>query len=112
MNFDTALLQHPGMNLFFGDIKQRFNLTNREKEVLQLLSLAGASNRELGSVLHISERTAKNHVASIQVKLKVRSSRELQAVVFRDTLLPDYASAFLSTQNKPEGIKEHATLSS
>lgn len=112
MIIDTTLLEQPAMNLFFEDIKQRFNLTNRETEVLQLLSLAGASNRELGTALNISSKTAKNHVANIQEKFKVRSSRELQALLFRDTLLPVYISTFLSNQNKPEGVNEHAALSS
>lgn len=47
-------------------------LTERETEVLRLLA-AGASNREIGSLLSISSRTAEHHVGSLYSKLGVRS---------------------------------------
>lgn len=46
-------------------------LTGREVEVLRLLA-GGYSNREIGSALHVAERTVKNHVSSILGKLWVR----------------------------------------
>ena len=46
-------------------------LTGREVEVLRLLA-GGYSNREIGSLLQVSERTVKNHVSSILGKLWVR----------------------------------------
>lgn len=46
-------------------------LTAREVEVLRLLT-GGYSNREIASVLHLSEGTVKNHVSSILLKLRVR----------------------------------------
>jgi two-component system, NarL family, response regulator DegU len=46
-------------------------LTRRECEVLQLLA-EGKSNREVGQLLFISEKTVKNHVSNILMKLKVK----------------------------------------
>ena len=50
-------------------------LTPREIEVLQLLA-AGLGNKEIASRLHISEHTAKFHVASILSKLGAATRTE------------------------------------
>jgi DNA-binding NarL/FixJ family response regulator len=47
-------------------------LTNREREVLALLS-RGLSNRLIARELHISEHTVKFHIASLYAKLGVSS---------------------------------------
>lgn len=47
-------------------------LTPREGEVLRLLA-EGLSDREIGSALSISERTAGNHVTHILQKLNLDS---------------------------------------
>lgn len=46
-------------------------LTPREREVLQLLA-GGASNREIGEQLYISEGTVKNHISNILGRLGLR----------------------------------------
>lgn len=51
-------------------------LTEREQEVLDLLS-RGLSNKEIGSILRITERTAKFHVHNLLSKLRVQSRRDL-----------------------------------
>lgn len=51
------------------------NLTEREMEVLQLMS-KGLSKREIGEVIGISENTVKNHVKSILHKLEVNDRTE------------------------------------
>ena len=48
------------------------SLTQREGDVLRLLT-TGMTDREIGSALFISRKTASNHVASILRKLKVES---------------------------------------
>jgi DNA-binding CsgD family transcriptional regulator len=84
MNLEsTALMQNPFVSLLFNNLKEKYRLTRRESEVLQLLMLNGSTNRELGANLYLSEKTLKNHVASIQRKFEVNSSREVQAVVLR-----------------------------
>jgi len=45
-------------------------LTQREMEILKLMA-EGKSNRTIGEVLYISEKTVKNHVSSILGKLGV-----------------------------------------
>lgn len=46
-------------------------MTPREREALRLLA-TGASNREIGEQLFISEVTAKNHISSILGRLALR----------------------------------------
>ncbi|GAB1264076.1 response regulator [Aurantivibrio infirmus] len=46
-------------------------LTPREREVIQYMA-GGFSNREIGTAIHLSEGTVKNHVSSILAKLGVR----------------------------------------
>ena len=50
----------------------RVNITDREKEVLELL-VAGRSNKEIGSALAIEERTVKAHVAKLMRKVGVQN---------------------------------------
>jgi DNA-binding NarL/FixJ family response regulator len=51
-------------------------LSFREEQVIDLL-LKGFSNRRIGTVLGISERTAKFHVCNILRKLQITSRKEL-----------------------------------
>ncbi|MEO5936015.1 MAG: response regulator transcription factor [Terriglobales bacterium] len=50
----------------------RVSFTDREKEVLELL-VAGRSNKEIGAVLTIEERTVKAHVAKLMRKVGVQN---------------------------------------
>ncbi len=50
---------------------ERIPLTSRELEVLERLA-RGLSNRQIGSELHISEKTARNHISNIFAKLGVQ----------------------------------------
>lgn len=56
---------------------QSLGLTEREMEVLQLIS-DGCSNVEIGEKLFVSENTIKTHVSNLFVKLDVK--RRTQAV--------------------------------
>jgi two-component system, NarL family, response regulator len=61
-------------------------LTDRECEVLNLL-VKGLSNKEIGGVLGVSERTAKFHVKNIITKLEVADRTEAAAVAFQRGIL-------------------------
>ncbi len=55
------------------------DLTEREREILRLVT-QGASNREIGETLFITEGTVKNHVSNILSKLGLRD--RTQAAVY------------------------------
>lgn len=46
-------------------------LTIREKEVFDLLVL-NKSTREIAEILHISEKTVRNHISNVMQKLGVK----------------------------------------
>jgi DNA-binding NarL/FixJ family response regulator len=60
--------------------------TAREIEVLQLIS-EGLVNREIGTILFLSEETVKSHVRHLLAKLQARSRAHAVAVGFRRGLL-------------------------
>ncbi|HHX22945.1 MAG: response regulator [Tepidanaerobacteraceae bacterium] len=60
-------------------VKEDFNLTSRELEVLQEMA-KGLSNKEIGKKLFISEKTVKNHLTNIFQKLEVND--RTQALLF------------------------------
>jgi DNA-binding NarL/FixJ family response regulator len=62
----------------------RARLTNREREVLRLL---GTSNKEIASVLGISERTVKFHVTSIFNKLGAETRAQAVAIAAERRLI-------------------------
>jgi DNA-binding CsgD family transcriptional regulator/tetratricopeptide (TPR) repeat protein len=59
-----------------------FGLTPREREVLELVA-AGRTNRQIGEVLFMSEKTASVHVSRILAKLEVSTRGEAGAVAHR-----------------------------
>jgi DNA-binding NarL/FixJ family response regulator len=66
--FIERVTSHPGRIFPAG----RVTFTDREKEVLELL-VVGRSNKEIGAVLHIEERTVKAHVAKLMRKVGVQN---------------------------------------
>src|SRR3954454_9493409 len=64
----------------------RVTFTDREKEVLELL-VAGRSNKEIGSVLGIEERTVKAHVAKLMRKVGVQNRIALSVPAITHSLV-------------------------
>ena len=61
-------------------------LTRREREVLQLLA-EGKSNKEIGTILHMSTKTAETHRARLMAKLDVHSMAELVRYAVRNKII-------------------------
>jgi DNA-binding NarL/FixJ family response regulator len=53
-------------------------LTRREQEVAGLVA-RGFTNRQIADQLHVSERTAQNHVQHILTKLSLRNRSQIAA---------------------------------
>lgn len=69
-----------------GNAKSLFDLTEREKEILQQL-IQGFSYKEIGSHLEISVNTAKKHVINIYHKLHVNSRAQALHLAYEKGLL-------------------------
>ena len=62
-------------------------LTDRERQVLALVA-SGAANKDIGTTLSISERTARTHVSNILVKLGLGSRTQAALWAIREGLVP------------------------
>jgi DNA-binding CsgD family transcriptional regulator/tetratricopeptide (TPR) repeat protein len=71
---------------------ERVGLTARELDVLRLAA-AGATNREIGETLFISQKTVSVHVSRILAKLDARTRVEAAGLAQRIGLLDDDAPA-------------------
>jgi two-component system nitrate/nitrite response regulator NarL len=69
-------------------ILKLFRLTQREREVLAILT-DGGDNTTIAGTLVISPRTAKTHIQSVLTKLGVHSRLEAAAFVRRNGLRAD-----------------------
>ncbi|CAM3391553.1 LuxR C-terminal-related transcriptional regulator [Marinicrinis lubricantis] len=63
------------------------NITNREKEVLQLI-MEGLSNRDIAAALFISEHTVKNHISNLFHKLGVTDRTQLMTKIIKSKKEP------------------------
>ncbi|GAC1405352.1 MAG: response regulator transcription factor [Candidatus Velthaea sp.] len=61
-------------------------LSNREIEIVQLIT-EGLSNREIGSRVALSEKTVKNHVSQILVKLKLPARTGVAVYALRNGIV-------------------------
>ncbi|MBO4809424.1 MAG: response regulator transcription factor [Lachnospiraceae bacterium] len=68
------------------DNKLLLELTRRELEVLKSVA-SGMMNREIAMQLKISERTVKNHIASIFKKIKVSDRTQAAIFAIRNNLI-------------------------
>lgn len=56
---------------------ERYNLTQREMEILSLITRRGYSNKEIAEHCCITEKTVKNHLTNVMAKMGARSMRRL-----------------------------------
>ena len=69
------------------EAEPRDTLTDREREVLQLLA-EGLSNAAIAERLVVSVHTVRNHVANLSTKLGAHSKLEALSIAVREGLLP------------------------
>jgi DNA-binding CsgD family transcriptional regulator len=63
-------------------------LTSRELEIVRLLG-NGVTNKELAIKLSLSEKTIKNHISAIFVKLRLKSRCEVAIYAWKNGLRVD-----------------------
>lgn len=61
-------------------------LSPREREILPLVA-EGKDNREIGKVLFISEKTAKNYVTSIRKKLGLKNRTQIALFALKEGII-------------------------
>lgn len=61
-------------------LKEKFNLSIRELEVLQLI-YKGYINKKIAETLFISTNTVKYHIKNIYDKLEIRSKKEVVHII-------------------------------
>lgn len=83
----TAGLLDRFRRLASGDERTPDPLTPQERRVLAFIA-DGRTNREIGTVLHISEKTVKNYVTSLLAKLQLRRRTEAAAFAARRGIRP------------------------
>ena len=71
------------------DSQTSYNLTKREKQVVQLMS-EGLANKEIARQLGVSPSTAKNHLHALLRKLKATRRKDAIVKAFEVELLTDY----------------------
>lgn len=69
-----------------GDRSEEHDLTNREREVLQLVAL-GRTNGQIGKELFITTKTVSVHVSNLLAKLGAGNRAEAAAIARRAGLL-------------------------
>jgi len=75
-----------GAGLATGARPKAATLTEREVQVLQYVA-RGRSKREIGEILHLSERTVNCHCASLMAKLDIHDRVELTRYAVREGLV-------------------------
>ena len=85
--FTPSMLEAPdGTMPDRGSIPSIKRLTTREREVLQLLA-EGNSNKEIGTALRITTKTAETHRARLMAKLGVHSVADLVRYAIRNKIV-------------------------
>jgi DNA-binding NarL/FixJ family response regulator len=65
---------------------QKYNLSEREKEVLSLVA-EGLTNKEIAASLDITENTVKNHLCNIMEKLHLQNRVQLATFAWKEGII-------------------------
>ena len=76
-------LQVQTIQFSFDEIAQKFNLTKREREMIELV-FKGLSNPEISQMLNISISTVKRHIQNIYKKMNIKNRFELIYMIKAD----------------------------
>lgn len=68
----SQILKHANTNIKPNKIEESVRMTKRERQVIELIA-EGLSNKEIGSMLHLSTHTIKSHVHNILEKLSLHT---------------------------------------
>lgn len=68
------------------DHKSKFLLTNREREVFELL-VQDKTTRDIAQLLFISEKTVRNHISNVMYFKGTTSNKQNSCVIFIQFLL-------------------------
>ncbi|MCG3137449.1 MAG: hypothetical protein HJJLKODD_01294 [Phycisphaerae bacterium] len=79
------MLETTVMNPLLMEAVQRLGLTNRQSEIVMLLSKGGDIDA-LARELSISRATIQTHLARIYTRLKIRGRAELMSIILSDVL--------------------------
>lgn len=71
-----------------GEIADEEELTDRQREILQLI-VQGKANKEIADIIHISIKTVEFHRARIMSRLGVRTVAELTKVALQQGLIAE-----------------------
>jgi len=82
----AAGIGRPGADPLLSPRRSRGRLTEREREIIQLLA-EGKSNKEVAGVLGISVRTAETHRSNIMLKLDLHSVVDLVRYAVRNRIV-------------------------
>ena len=82
-------------------LKAIYKFTIRQIEIIQHI-ISGISNKEIGDILNISERTVKGHITAIYNKLGVHNKMELMHTLKRYNIIPEKSSERIAILHKTE----------
>lgn len=85
---DIALdiLDHENTSTDLDKILSKYNLTNKEYEIIKLVA-EGLSNKEIAKILFHSEGTIKNNISTILSKLGLRDRTQLAVFAYKNKLI-------------------------
>lgn len=80
---DEIIAKLPSMGRDFNTVMQNYDLTDREIDIIVHVA-NGESNKEIASVLFLSEGTVRNYISTILEKLELRDRTQLAIFYYKN----------------------------